>query len=379
MEKQRRRLVAILFADIVKFCDLMVADEAACLRIRSVIARLVHQCADEYHGTVRNEAGDGFMLTFESAVDTLGAAIAIQRRMSGLALPRPDGSPVQLRIGIHSGDVVDEGDAFLGDAVNIAARVETMAKPGGICVTSEIEAQVRPVLHLSFTPVLRKPEKAFPRHVRVFDVGEGGLASERSHHGRFPRFTLLVAAGAAVAGLAILLWPDPSKEEGLPDPPYPAELYSPDDRPIILLEAPKEHSSVLGAVMGGGKVQVEEQRNDERGKRWLRISIKPGWMASHDLNDPDGQMIATNPGMDPRNLVGTVTYSGSDGLNVRESPNFAVEAYLTVFEGTKVRLPGLEQQTETHIWKQVEFPPSWIRLEGESGKSVVVHPLVKAP
>ena len=372
MSNPRRRLKAILFADIVKFSALMVEDESECIRIRNAIAKLAHQCAAEHDGAVRNEAGDGFMLVFESAVDAIGAALSMQSGMSELDLVRPDGSQAQLRIGIHSGDIVEEDDSILGDAINVAARVETVATPGGICVTAEIEAQVRPVLNLAFRPVKRKPTKAFPRDIKVFDVSSDDLALRKLRARISRRLAIFAAVGTVLTGL-ILLQLFNHRGARLPTPPFRAEFHQADDADIVLHAEPDRGSEVLGKFKGGGEVKVEEYRKLKGGERWVRISIRPGWMASVDLREEDdGEMITIGEFEDgEQTATGTVVYDGKDGLNLRSTPDIRSKEYLALREGTRLIVSEKEIKTEIHHWRQVEFYPAWVQVVGADGNEVV--------
>jgi len=371
MGNQTRKLQAILFADIVKFSALMVEDEAECIRIRNAVANLAHQCAADHHGAVRNEAGDGFMLVFSSAVDAIGAALAMQGGMSELDLIRPDGKPAQLRIGIHSGDIVQEDESIIGDAVNIAARIETVAVPGGICVSSEIEAQVRPVLNLAFHPVKRRPSKPFPRPIEIFDVGETDVALHKMSARVSRRLLILSVVGLLLAAAILLLLSEFWPRAGWPAPPYRAEVTSSEDADIILYAAPGVGSEQLGRIKSGGTVKIEEHREVEGGGDWARISIRPGWMATHDLRIQDpgmSEMIAVkDPAAGSDHAAGTVVYDGTDGLNVRPSPDYASKEYLSLREGTQIKLFEGEVKTASHIWRQVGFLPAWIHLTDGKG------------
>jgi len=130
----QRRLAAILAADMVGFSRQMGADEAGTLaRLARLRADILDPLLAEHHGRLFKTMGDGFLAEFSSAVQAVACALAIQSR---LAAPGPDGP--QLRIGIHQGDVVVQGDDLLGDGVNIAARLEPLAEPGGIIISARV-------------------------------------------------------------------------------------------------------------------------------------------------------------------------------------------------------------------------------------------------
>src|SRR5690242_18181262 len=138
-----RRLAAVLAADMVGFSRLMEADETGTLaRLKTHRIELIDPAIAKNRGRIIKTTGDGMLVEFHSVVDAVVCAAEVQRRM----IPRnSDVSParwIQFRIGINLGDViVEDGDIF-GDGVNVAARLETLAEPGGICVSSAVRDQV---------------------------------------------------------------------------------------------------------------------------------------------------------------------------------------------------------------------------------------------
>jgi len=129
----QRRLAAILAADMVGFSRQMGADEAATLaRIAALRADILDPLLTEHHGRLFKTMGDGFLAEFASAVQAVACAIAIQSRLA----ENLDG--LRLRIGLHQGDVVVQGDDLMGDGINIAARLEPLAEPGGIVISSRV-------------------------------------------------------------------------------------------------------------------------------------------------------------------------------------------------------------------------------------------------
>src|SRR5437762_7302880 len=138
-----RRLSAILAADMVGYSRLMEADEAGTLaRLRTHRLELIDPAIAKNKGRIIKTAGDGMLVEFHSVADAVQCAAEIQRRM---ARRNADVSParwIQFRIGINLGDViVEDGDIF-GDGVNVAARLETLAEPGGICVSAAVRDQI---------------------------------------------------------------------------------------------------------------------------------------------------------------------------------------------------------------------------------------------
>ena len=128
-----RRLAAILAADVVGFSRQMGADEAATLaRIAALRAEVLDPLLTEHRGRLFKTMGDGFLVDFSSAVQAVACAVAVQARLT----EQPDG--LRLRIGIHAGDVVVQGEDLMGDGVNIAARLEPLAEPGGIVISARV-------------------------------------------------------------------------------------------------------------------------------------------------------------------------------------------------------------------------------------------------
>ncbi|HXW67329.1 MAG TPA: adenylate/guanylate cyclase domain-containing protein [Thermoplasmata archaeon] len=136
-----RRLAAIMFTDMVGFTTLAQKDEARALKLLEEHRLLVRAAYPRHKGREIKTMGDAFLLEFSSALDAAKCAIEIQRRLR----KRNEGrrrDPIQLRIGLHVGDLVSVGGDILGDAVNIASRIEPMAEPGGICATQQVYDQV---------------------------------------------------------------------------------------------------------------------------------------------------------------------------------------------------------------------------------------------
>jgi class 3 adenylate cyclase len=132
-DEANRRLAGILAADVVGYSAMVGTDEPATLaRVRSLRTDVIEPLSANYGGRLFKTTSDGLLVEFSSAVQALRCAIAIQRRLDS----EPDG--LRLRIGVHQGEVVAEGDDLLGDGVIIAARLEPLAEPGGICISARV-------------------------------------------------------------------------------------------------------------------------------------------------------------------------------------------------------------------------------------------------
>ena len=131
-----RRLTAILAADVVGYSRLMGEDEVGTLaRLKSCRRELVDPAIEEFHGRIIKLMGDGALVEFASVVDAVQCAAAIQRRMADRDQGTAEARQIRFRIGVNLGDIIVEGDDIYGDGVNIAARLEAMAEPGGICIS----------------------------------------------------------------------------------------------------------------------------------------------------------------------------------------------------------------------------------------------------
>jgi class 3 adenylate cyclase len=138
-----RKLAAILIADVVGFSRHMERDEGGAFeRLRDIRARLVDPKIAEYGGRVVKTAGDGMLLEFGSADAALRCAIDLQRAMSAENLPLSSEERIEFRIGINLGDIIVDGSDIAGDGVNVAARLEALPEPGGICVSAAVREQV---------------------------------------------------------------------------------------------------------------------------------------------------------------------------------------------------------------------------------------------
>src|SRR5215469_12534064 len=159
-----RRLAAILAADVVGYSGMIAADEAGTLsRLRAARRDVVDPLMAEFKGRVFKVMGDGLLAEFPSAVQALRCAIAIQERLR-------EGDGLQVRIGLHQGDVVAEGGDLLGDGVNVAARLEGLAEPGGICISGRMREDAAGKLSLDVEDLGEPELKNIAQRHRVFRV-----------------------------------------------------------------------------------------------------------------------------------------------------------------------------------------------------------------
>ena len=166
-----RRLTAILAADVAGYSRLMGQDEEGTHeRLQGHLRDLIEPKIAEHRGRVVKNTGDGFLAEFASVVDAVRCAVDMQREMAERNAGTPAEKRIEFRVGINLGDVIAERDDIFGDGVNVAARLEALAEPGGICVARVVRDQVRDRLDYSFEDLGEQQVKNIARPVRVYRV-----------------------------------------------------------------------------------------------------------------------------------------------------------------------------------------------------------------
>ena len=215
-----RKLVAVVMADVVGYSRLMERDEAGThQRLRTLDADLIAPKIAEHGGRTVKTSGDGMLLEFASATSALRCAVEIQREMGVRNLYVAPDDRIEFRIGINLGDIIVEGNDIIGDGVNVAARLETLAEPGGISVASAVWEQVHEDLGIEFIDSGEQHVKNISKPIRVYRVAlgkgkrvaanvppgvEAPTASARRSGGR--RFAIVLAGTAALAVIAFAAW-----------------------------------------------------------------------------------------------------------------------------------------------------------------------------
>jgi adenylate cyclase len=178
-ERVQRRLAAILAADVAGYSRLMGVDEEGTL---SALKELRRELADpkikEHRGRIVKTTGDGLLVEFASVVDAVRCAVEVQYEMAERNAGVPEEQRIQLRIGINLGDIIKDGRDIHGDGVNIAARLEALAEPGGICVNRVVRDQVRDKLDFAFEDAGEQRVKNIARPLRVYRIRPGRSAGE---------------------------------------------------------------------------------------------------------------------------------------------------------------------------------------------------------
>ena len=208
------RLAAILSADVAGYSRMMSEDEAATIRTLSSYREQIGILVQQHRGRVVDSPGDNLLAEFPSAIDAVRGAIAIQRVLQAQNADLPESRRMEFRIGIHMGDVAVAGDRIYGDGVNIAARLEGLADPGGICISATVHEQVRNKVEVRYEDLGDQTVKNIPDQVHVYRVGLSSASGE--HRPKSPRRSRarVAATGAITAVLLVAVgvwasWPRP--------------------------------------------------------------------------------------------------------------------------------------------------------------------------
>src|SRR6516225_1610504 len=182
-ERVERRLAAILAADVAGYSRLMERDEAGTLaRLRTLRRDLIDPKIAEHKGRIVKTTGDGLLIEFPSVIEAVACAVAMQQEMAARDDDTAADERIQFRVGINSGDVIVEDGDIHGDGVNIAARLEGIADPGGICISAIVHDQVQGRLECAFEDIGEQSLKNITRPVRVYRVGPKRPLADLSPH-----------------------------------------------------------------------------------------------------------------------------------------------------------------------------------------------------
>ena len=166
-----RRLAAILAADVANYSRLMGADEEGTLaRLKALRRELADPKIKEHRGRIVKTTGDGLLIEFASVVDAVRCAVEVQREMAERNAEVSPDRRIEFRMGINIGDIIGDGRDIYGDGVNVAARLEALAEPGGICVSRVVRDQVRDKLDFSFEDMGDQQVKNIARPVRTHRI-----------------------------------------------------------------------------------------------------------------------------------------------------------------------------------------------------------------
>jgi len=212
-----RKLAAIFAADVEGYSRLMGLDEVGTLRTLNRYRAIIDPLIASYRGRIFNTAGDSILADFASAVDAVQCAIEVQDAIAKENADRPAGEQIRFRIGLHVGDIiVQEGNLF-GDAVNIAARLEALAEPGGICISRTARDQIGTKLPIGFIDLGEQQVKNITQPVHAYAVSTGAVTPSSeiatplrpigaSLRSKGSRSAALVVGIVAAIGIGIAVW-----------------------------------------------------------------------------------------------------------------------------------------------------------------------------
>ncbi|MBP2238440.1 TolB-like protein/class 3 adenylate cyclase [Sinorhizobium kostiense] len=202
-EAMDRKLAAILAADVVGYSTLMEQDEQGTFeRLRAGRKELFEPEIARHHGRIFKLMGDGLLAEFASVVDAVECAVALQRGLAERNSSFPEDERINVRIGVNLGEVIIEGDDFYGEGVNIAARLEQMAEPGGVYVSGKVAKEVEKKLAFGFEPMGERLMKNMDEPVPVYRIKLLGAPEIRSRRRRRKSYM----PGAAAAAVALLVF-----------------------------------------------------------------------------------------------------------------------------------------------------------------------------
>jgi adenylate cyclase len=213
----RRRLAAILAADVAGYSRLMGADEEGTHeRMRAHLQQLVDPKVKEHHGRIVKTTGDGMMVEFPSVVDAVRCAAEIQRGMIDRDTDLSADRHIKFRIGINLGDIIADRSDIFGDGVNVAARLEALGEPGGICISRVVRDQIRDKLSYPFEDLGEQTVKNIAGPVRVYAIKAVAVAALPPFTAPLPRRATRRRASprrdAALLSIAVLPFANLSKD-----------------------------------------------------------------------------------------------------------------------------------------------------------------------
>src|ERR1700726_4289165 len=173
-----RRLAAILAADVAGYSRLMGVDEEGThLRLKAHFGQLVYPKINNHGGRIVKNTGDGLLAEFPSVIEAVRCAVEIQRGMIGRESEVVDARCIKFRIGVNLGDVIVEADDIYGAGVNLAARLEALAEPGGICISNTVREHIVDRISYAFEDIGEQRVKNIARPVRAYRMSPATLAS----------------------------------------------------------------------------------------------------------------------------------------------------------------------------------------------------------
>ena len=174
----QRRLAAIMFCDMVGYSHLMDESETQALQLLGEYRQIASKTIQEHSGEIIDTVGDGFFAAFGSAVQAVRAAVTLQKELSARNRREGNRQPLLARIGVHLGDLLQEGQHLFGSGVNVASPIEPLVPPGGVYLSGEIYQQVRNQKGLSFRDLGERQLRNIKEPVRIYDLVPSDEAAE---------------------------------------------------------------------------------------------------------------------------------------------------------------------------------------------------------
>ncbi len=272
-QKVKRKLSAILSADVKGYSRLMGEDEETTLRTLNAYKEVIGSLLQQYRGRVVGTAGDSVLAEFASVVDAVQCAVEIQQVLRAKNAMVPENRRMEFRIGINLGDVIEEGDTIYGDGVNIAARLEGLAEAGGICLSESAYQQIENKLPLKYQYLGEHQVKNILKPVRVYraqiEPEAATLKKAKPRHWQGAALGFVVAVVVVIA--AILIW------KFYISPPLKPELASKEKITTPLLEKP------LATVPPSTQVVPKEMKPPSSPKKVSKPIVSPALKA--EIND----------------------------------------------------------------------------------------------
>ncbi len=212
-EKSKRKLVAVVHADVKGYSRMMGEDDEYTVRTLASNRQEMYRLVELHEGQVRDTAGDGFLVEFASVVDAVKFSVEFQGEMKKRNAELPEAKKMEFRIGVNIGDVIQDGGTIYGDGVNISARLEGLADPGGICISGGAHEQVEKRLDFAYEYIGEKAVKNIAKPVPTYKVllEHGKPASlkdkyQRVKRGAWQKRNLIAAAIILVLGASVAIW-----------------------------------------------------------------------------------------------------------------------------------------------------------------------------
>jgi adenylate cyclase len=347
-----RRLAAILAADVAGYSRLMGADEEGTHeRLKAHLCELIDPKIREHHGRIVKTTGDGVLAEFASVVDAVRCAAEIQRAMADRDLDLAEERRLRFRIGVNLGDVIADGGDIYGDGVNIAARLEGLAVPGGICVSGTVRDHIGDGLPFAFEDMGEQNVRNIARPVRAYALRPEGLAAvpPRGSPAQPSRRHQAIVGTVAAAALVIVwvawwFWPAATSSSGAGKPADQATAVS---TPTPAAAAPTSISQPLVAPRLSIVVLPFTNLSNDPDQQYFADGITED--LTTDLSRiPDMFVISRNTAVTYRNKPVDAKQIGRE-LGV----HYLLEGS-TRRSGNQVRVTAqlIDAETDTHLWAE---------------------------